>query len=763
MQPHNGGRFTSIRHPTPRHRGSRMLSPKTDRRGARLLLIAGIIFAGLMFTTFNPARAEAVKTNSSLSFIPGDAGFYASSLRNKEQFDLLYKSNAYKSLRALPLVKMAHDQIMTKLKEGGEQSPLKMLEGFTKDKDNKELVELALDLGGDELFIYGGKTFGDLFQVMSDVSNANTLSPLKALLDGNDSQKAQMRGMLLALQNKRATLKIPDLVIGAKIKDPKKAAAQIKRLEKILGGLEEFFPPLKGKVDRQKVAGGDFLSINVDGSMIPWDDVNLKDFEDKKDEFADLLKHLKKMTLSINLGVKGEYLLFSISSTAKDIEKLDGKQPSLAEADEMKPLAKFADKPLTGVSYVSKDFLKSAAGNADYTQLAEALKEALQKVDQVKEDRKKAIGKDLDALVADFKKLTPNYGARMAFSFMTETGYEGYSYDYTKYTHLGDTKLTLHNHFGGDPIFAAAVAFSVDGSAYKTTVKWLKIIHGHAEAVFLEMAPEEAKEPYEKFTKAVFPVLKKIDENTTKKFFPSIKDSGLGIVLDGKWSSKQWFKYDNLPATPKAMPMAELGLLVGISDAKMFEDALKSYRLLFNELFEAFRGAAPANDNIPEIKIPAPERDKGKNGVLIYYPIPEELGIDKQVQPVAGIGKSLSVLAMSKAHAERLMASTPLKLESKPLARKGNLIGVSVVNWPGLVDTAHPWIEMGVRNALLEFKGPKEFEAESVMTQLKVVLAALKTFKSASSATYVEDGKIVSHTEIIIKDLARQVPAKEKE
>ena len=735
-----------------------MSSPRTHRPAVRLLLVAAFAFAGLLSATARPARAEGVETKSSLSFVPADAAFYASSLRSKEQFDLFLNSNAFKSLHALPLVQMAHAKAMEGLKND-PNSPLKMFQEFTKNKDNQELVEIVMSLGAEELFVYGGKGYNDLLRVAGEISNVNSTAPLRALLDGGDPSKAQARGILLALQSKRAMLKIPELVIGAKIKDSKKAAAQIKRLEKILGGLEEVVPQLKGKVDRVKVAGGDFLSINLDGSLIPWDDINVKDFEDKKDEFEDLFKHLKKMTLSVNLGVKGDYLLFSISSAAKDLEKLDAKLPSLAGVDEFKPLAKYADKPLTGIGYVSKAFLEAASGNGmDYTQYAEAAKDALQKVDQIKEERKKAIAKDLDALVADFKKLKPNYGAMMSFSFMTPTGYEGYSYDYTKRPRLADAKLTLHNHFGGDPIFAAAYAFNVDGSAYKTMVKWGKIIYGHGEAIFMDLAPEEAKEPYEKFTKAVFPVLKKLDDNTTKKFFPSIEKSGLGIVLDGKWSSKQWFK--ELPATPSAMPMAEVGLLLGVSDAKMFEDAMKSYRLLFNELYEAFRGGAPPQANIPEFKIPAPEREKGKNGVLIYYPIPEEFGVDKQVQPVAGIGKTVSVLAMSKAHAERLMAVTPLKVKSKPLAREGDLIGVSVLRWPGLVDLAHPWIDMGVGQALTEFKGPKEFDKETVLQQVKVVLAVLKTFKSSSTATYLEDGKIVTHTEIIIKDLARVVPAK---
>ena len=37
-------------------------------------------------------------------------------------------------------------------------------------------------------------------------------------------------------------------------------------------------------------------------------------------------------------------------------------------------------------------------------------------------------------------------------------------------------------------------------------------------------------------------------------------------------------------ATPNAMPMAELGLVLGISDAKKFSAAMKEYRLTLNEL-----------------------------------------------------------------------------------------------------------------------------------------------------------------------------------
>lgn len=718
-------------------------------------LFAAAALGGLLLAGAAPGRADAVKTDTSLSLVPADASFYAAGLRTKEQVDLLLKSAAYKKVESLPLVKMAVAKAMEGLKSD-PNSPLKAYEKFVANKDNQALIDVLTEAGSEEIFVYGGKGFDDLMRLAQEVSHAQTVEPLRAMLEGGNPDKAQKRGIVLALQAKRSLLKIPELVIGAKVKDPKKAAAQVTRLEKILGGLEEVVAPLKGRLKRQKVGGGDFLTFDGDGELVPWDDVPWNTIEDKKDEFEDLIKHLKKMTLSVSVGTKGDYVLLSISSSSKTLEDFGGKGKSLAGREELAPLAKYAKERLTGLGYGSAELLKAATGDGNYERLAKDAKELLGKVEQVKEERRKLIAKDIDALVADYNKARPEWGAQVSFSFMTDTGYEGFYHDYTKYKGLDGVKLDLHHHFGGDPIFAAAFGCKCDGSGYKTVVKHLKAFYGHAEAVAMDLMPEEAKDQYEKFTKAVFPVLRRLDENTVKKLIPAMKDGGLGLVLDAKWSSKQWFK--EVPGTPKAMPMAELGLLLGVSDAKLFEDAFKTYRTLLNELYEAGRGAAPNADNVPEFKIPAPEREKGKNGVLLYYPIPEELGVDKQVQPVAIIGKSASALAVSKAHAERLMVRTPVKNGGKPLARKGDLVGASVLDWPGLVDVSTPWVEFGVRTALADFKGQKEFEADAVLPQVSAVLAALKSFRGASSATYVEDGKVVTHTEIVIKDLSPEPP-----
>jgi hypothetical protein len=174
---------------------------------------------------------------------------------------------------------------------------------------------------------------------------------------------------------------------------------------------------------------------------------------------------------------------------------------------------------------------------------------------------------------------------------------------------------------------------------------------------------------------------------------------------------------------------------------------------------------APNNENIPEFKIPSPEAEKTAAGTLYYYPIPEEAGLDKQVQPTFGLGKKVGVFALSKKHAERLLAETPLKVKSGPLARKGNLVGVCVVNWPAFVDAVRPWLEFVVPMSMIASAGSAEDDpnakqklkeaADLIVKQMRPVFPILKVFKGATWVSYVEGDALVTHGQMVLKDLPK--------
>jgi hypothetical protein len=192
--------------------------------------------------------------------------------------------------------------------------------------------------------------------------------------------------------------------------------------------------------------------------------------------------------------------------------------------------------------------------------------------------------------------------------------------------------------------------------------------------------------------------------------------------------------------------MIELGFLIGISDADKFTKAIKEYRLTINQIYEKVQQIG--KENIPEFKIPAPEVEEIKGGTIYFYPIPAEAGIDKQFLPNAGVSKTAAVLTLSKGHTQRLLTPTPLKLKSGPLATKKDLVGATYFDFPALLDALVPWLEIAPTLAPAENK-------EEVTQKSKEALAAidlLKAFQGSSSATYLEDGILVSHSQVLLQD-----------
>jgi hypothetical protein len=737
-------------------RNSLMLPSTTHRTSSRRFLLMGALLAGLALAVAQPpARAaDEAKSQTSLSLVSADVSFYSASLRLKEQVQAFYKSNAYKMLRSLPIVK---EGVAKALEHGGKEGgPLEMYKKFTQDPQNKELVTILLDAVSSEVFCYGGKEWNDFLSVYMNAYLGMSFGPLQALASGrvnnpDDINKAQVRGALKALQQNRAKIKPPEFVMGFKLTHPEKAVAQLDRLEKLVEAVGAQQPIVKARIKRVKADGGDFVTADLDGGLVPWHDIPMENFEENKGEFDDLIKHLKGTKLTVSLGVKNGYLLLGFTSSLKHLARFSDKGNSLAGRDEMKPLAKYADKPIVSVGYVSKAFAGSAAGEGNYFDgMVKSIKDALDKSD-LKEERKKAIAKDLDEFAASAKSHKPVYGATTSFSFLTNKGYEGYNYRYEIGAKFKDVDCKLQNHFGGNPIFAAAFAFNVDGKGYAELIKWVKKGYGHAEAIFFDMADADSVAKYKEATKGIFPLLKQLDDATSKLLLPSLKESGLGIVIDSKWSSKQWHR--DLPPMPKAMPMLEVGMLLGLSDPKKFSAALKEYRTTINELYAKIREAS--QDNIPEFKIPASEVDKVKNGTLHYYPIPEEAGLDKQVQPVMGLAKRLAVFCLSKAHAERLMNDTHPKTESGPLAYKGKVVGVSLLNFPAFLDVVEPWAEFAVQTVVAA-PDPETAKklSEEILKQVGVGFKALKAFKGFTAVSYVEDDALVTHGESVFKDVA---------
>jgi hypothetical protein len=700
--------------------------------------------------------AEFDKLDSAVKDIPADASFYYSLMRNREQVEAVLSSKAWAKLMSLPA--LAHVKQLAQDKANPAAGPLQQFQEWAKDPENQQLGELLLDMVSNEIFVYGGSNVTEVSNTFGRVMSAAQMEGFRQAMDEQftgekaksvDDTKA-IRIILAELTKKPEALAVPEIILGFKVSKPEVAVAQLKRLEKLLPMVAEQFPDLKDRLKWVKVGDSEFLSLTIDAKLMKFDEQMIRKYEEKPGEYDPVVKRIQDMKITISLGVRGKHMLVAIAERTAAIAKL-GTGKRLIDTPELKPLAKYADQSITDISYSSKAF-RSRGGvsmlfSYDWPKLTAVVLESKQFV-SLKPEAQERIRKDLTAFTKEVQAGEPKAGASLAFTFLSSRGKEGYAYDWSEHPRLDGAKpLSILDHVGGDPLIVTAGRSKYDPQDWPNLVRWAKVGFGYFEEYGVPaMKPEEQKQ-YQEVMKSALPLLKRFDEITGKTFLPSLADGQAAFVVDAKLSSKQW--HNNLPPSPTPIVVPELALVIGVSDAAQLQKAMGEYRTLLNDVLAVIREKSPDN-KIPITEIPAPQSRKVKGGTIFFYPLPEQLGLDKQLLPNAGVNEKVAVLTLSEGHSERLLTATPLKANGGPLADlKRPLAGAAFVNYAGLVDLLAGWAEAAAN--FVPDQG--EVKVADVLEQARIVFDVLKVFRSYSSATYFQDGALVTHSEVVITDL----------
>ncbi len=732
------------------------MSPAYKGRAARCFAVLMVLLMGAgQGPAQAPASAGLDKLDCSLKWIPADAAFYSTMLRNGEQWAALTKSKAWARLTALPGLKELWKKAEAELNKPG--TPLPGLRKLYEQPENQRLVELLGDLVYHEVFFYGGETLPAFVQLLAEIQGASRFGPALAQLTGQAAgvqrQQLQLASVLEVLAENPERIKVPDLIIGFKTTKVPEAQAQLKRLEELTKELLAR-TPLKGRLQREKLHGGEFLTLTLDGSLVPWDEVPFRDFEERPGQYDALKKKLKELKLTIRIGIRESYVLLCVGESDGGLAKL-GRSPRLADRPELQRLAKFADKKVSGLSYVSQGLNTAAATTAkDIDDFAKGIRAWLPNL-QLTEDQKARIDKDIEAMAKDLKRHVAEPGPSSSVSFLTDRGEETFTFDWSQVRDRDASKpLTLLNHLGGAPILAVVGRSKYDPEAYATLVKWIKKGHAYVEEFGVPQLDPAARDLYERFMKSFTPLFRRVDAATGQMLLPALADGQAAFVLDAKLSSKQWLLM--LPETPKPMPMVEPALVLGVSDAGLLVKACREYRAILNDAIARMRELVPFVPLPEDFKVPEPAEKKVAAGRLFFYSLPAEAPVDRQLVPTAGLSDKVAALTISHAHAERLLTPTPLKVRGGPLAdAQRPLSGAVYFDWPALVDAATPWIEMGVPYYLEAVAGdkPPAKEQQSILDQVRTVLEVLKCFRGYTSCTYLEDKVWVTHGEMVFQDI----------
>ncbi|MFM8435603.1 MAG: hypothetical protein ACKOBP_09745, partial [Planctomycetia bacterium] len=753
------------------------------------------------------ASAGRADDTAGVAIIPQDAAFVSATLRVREQWERIAKSNAFASLKKLPAVQRAIDQIEEQKLQPG--SPLSMLATFMELPENQQALELLEDMVSTDTFLYGEQSCVQFVELVQKVQRAQQAANILQMARGGSDLDFDFEGLeaidtddddeddedddngaaaprrvrarpvqfaatatddelasrlvLQTLADNTDLIVVPDLVWGFKTTKLPAAESQLKRIEVLIKLFTQANPDLAKSLQRRKVGGGEVVTFTIDGSTLPWDDMTRDATEGLDGEALDkVLDRLRSLDLVISLGVVGDRVIFSIGDSADHLDKLAtaAGKPGLVATKPFEPLVADKGRRLTAVSYLSEALAKAIAPSAaDIEQLAE-LADTIAAEAELPEGAAEEARASLERVAAGYKKRLPVPGPWMAYSFMSEQGYEGYAWDWSKnLPYDGSKRLDLLEHTGGAPLGAVVFRVKNDPAQFEDIVAWGDMAWRFFAKYLLAKADGDARSKVSLAEKHFGPLVDKLVGTVRTKLLPALADGQIGLVLDAKSRTKRL--QAELPQAADPLPLTEPAIVLGLDDPKLFREGMSDLFALNDELVDAVREIDP--DAVPaDYRIKDPEKAKVDAGTIWSWAISKS-GLDEQIKPALAVGEDVAVLSLVPKQASRLLADAKLETGSQLSKFEEPLAAAATLDVAGLVDSIQPWIVYLTRYGCVQqrdgsvgkdtvlTKDVENEQATDALAQVSVVCEALKSLRVAVAEAAVKGDATVTHWRNVIR------------
>ena len=785
--------------------------------------VVSAVFPVVMVTAFSAlapcATAADSLAASGVAMIPEDAAFVSATLRAREQYDRFVKSNAFAALKKLPFVSRAADSVEEQKLQPG--SPLSIAATFMELPENEQALQLLKDMVATDTFVYGEPSCVTFVELMKKIQQAQNAAGVLRLASGDasvggfevdvlegidveemdedddDEEEDGKKGAADTRRRLRAKpvrfqaadaaeqisadelatrlvvktlseninlIVVPDVVWGFKTTKLDAATSQLKRIEVLVKLITQTNPALADSLKRRKVAGGEVVTFTIkpDANLIRDAIPGLEDYEQELEKVFDKIERLE---LVIGLGVIGDRVILTIGDSIDHLEKLavaGSDRKSLLATKPFEPLRAQKDQPLTGISYLSEAMQKALApSSSDIEQLADlsdTIADLADLPDGAADEARRSLGK----VAEGYKRRLPVPGPWMAFSFLSEQGYEGYVWDWSKNLPFdGSKRLGLLEHTGGAPLAAAAFRVKNDPGQFEDFASWIDMGWSFFLKYLVPKADEDDQEKIEEVDEHLAPLGSKFIGIVRTKILPSLADGQMAFVIDGKSSTKRL--HQSLPSAAEPLPLVEPAIVLGLADPKLFREGMSDLFELSDEVVDAVREMNP--DALPaEYRVPEPVKNKVEGGTLWSYPLANS-GLDEKVQPSIGVGESAAVLSLVPKQAGRLLLKTRLETGSRLAKFEEPLVGAAALDWAGLIDAIQPWAVYFTRYGCVQQRdgnvdpeselGPDDEneQAKDALAQAKVVFEVIKSLRVAVAETAMESDAMVTHWRNVIRDM----------
>ena len=743
------------------------------------------------------AAPPAGLAGGGVATVPADAAFLFSSLRLREQYDAIVQSNAFAAIRELPAVKRAFDSWEEQREMPG--SPVSMALTFLELPENEQAVELLTDMVATDTFVYGEPScvaFVTLLRKLTQMQQMAAAVEEEGPEEMDDDVQARLGGarilpvrrqveldldvsdvtgqaeaMLAVLAENLDLIVVPDLVWGFKTTKKEAGNFQVKRLEVLAKMLVEMNPDLAGSLARKKLPGGEVLTFTLGGGLLPWDEITA-DLADNLADSADLdrvLDRVRTLNVVVGLGLVGDWVVLSIGDSVDHLEKLvvaSDKGEALVDTQPFAPLRDDADEKLTAIWYVSEPLAKAiAATPADLDPMIAAVTRGIEEDGNLPAEAAADGRAWLERARGEYAAWLPEPGPWMAYSFMAQDGYEGFSWDWSKNQPLdGGKPLDLLAHVGGTPAAVVVSRLKLDparlaGAAALVSDGWgLFAKHGPAAM------DDDDREEFTRMEREFGPLLKRLAATLSGKFAAALADGQVGFVLDGKTTIKK--PQAALPAAAEPLPLLEPAIVLPLADRKLFVEGLNDLFELGDDVVAAMRKLDP--DSVPAgYEVPAPEKQKVEGGSVWSFAIPDA-GLDKELAPAVAVGDKAAVFSLVPAQAGRMLVQQKLETGAALATFEEPLAGAAAVDVPALIDVIEPWIVYFTRYGCVQQRdgevdpdvelsqAAENDQASEALEHVKVVLEAARCLKLAVAETVPRAGATVTHWRNLIRDLPKR-------